>query len=36
MKNDFINQYRKNIPKELQDCPQWILFKKIQRASRHG
>lgn len=36
MKNDFINQYRKNIPKELQDCPQWILFKKVPRASRHG
>lgn len=36
MKNDFINQYRKNIPKELQDYPQWIVFKKVPRTSRHG
>lgn len=36
MKNKLINQYRKSIPKELQDSPQWIVFKKVPRTNRHG
>lgn len=36
MKEKLINQYQKNIPKELQDSPQWVVFKKIPRTNRYG
>lgn len=36
MKEKLINQYQKNIPKELQDSPQWILFQKVPRTNRFG
>ena len=36
MKKILINQYQKNIPKELQDSPQWVVFKKIPRTNRYG
>lgn len=36
MKNKLINQYRKSIPKELQESPQWIAFKKVPHTNRHG
>ena len=36
MKERLINQYQKNIPKELQDSPQWVVFKKIPRTNRYG
>lgn len=36
MKNKLINQYKNNIPKELQESPQWIVFKKVPRTSRYG
>lgn len=36
MKEFLINQYKENIPKELQDSPQWILFQKVPRTNRYG
>lgn len=36
MKEQLINQYKKNIPKELQDTPQWIVYQKIPRTDRNG
>lgn len=36
MKNELINQYRKNIPRELQSNPQWIVFQKMPRTNRYG
>lgn len=36
MKNKLINQYKNNIPEELQDSPQWIVFQKIPRTNRYG
>ncbi|HBD64832.1 MAG TPA: DNA primase [Clostridiales bacterium] len=36
MKEILINQYKENIPRELQDCPQWILFQKVPRTNRYG
>lgn len=36
MKEQLINQYKENIPKELQDTPQWIVYQKIPRIDRDG
>ncbi|MDO5650047.1 MAG: hypothetical protein Q4G11_05525, partial [Gallicola sp.] len=36
MKEQLINRYKKNIPKELQDTHQWIVYRKIPRTTRDG